>query len=142
MVKILYSENMHEYKNTKKGFVALMSVIILSAILLIIVMTLSTSSFFKRYEILGSELKERSLSNAEACVDEGLLIIANNESHNSTTTTILSSLDSCTLSPIPNSGNPKIFYATSNMRNYVTNIKVTVDPSTVSVISWEEIPTY
>lgn len=133
---------MQETNINNKGFVALMSVTIISAILLIIAVTISTSSFYERYEILGAELKERSLSNAEACADEGLLLLANNESHTATTTTTLTNSDTCTLGPIPSSGNPRIYYSTSNKGNYVTNLKISADPTTISVNSWEEIGTY
>lgn len=132
---------MQEY-NIKSGFVALMSVIIISAILLILAVTLSSSSIFERYDILSSEMKEKSLSNAEACIDEALLILANDETHTSTTTTTLTSNDNCTIGPIPGAGNPRIFYVTSNRNGYTTNIKTSVNPLTISVNYWEEIPTY
>lgn len=133
---------MQEIKNKKNGFVALMSVVIISAILLILAITISSSSIFERYDILASELKERSLSNAEACADEALLLIANNENHTATTTTTLTAKDQCTIGPIPTSGNPRIFFTTSSYAGYTTNLKISVDPTTISVNYWEEIGTY
>ncbi|MFZ2523105.1 MAG: hypothetical protein WAW92_01835 [Minisyncoccia bacterium] len=133
---------MQDYKNTQNGFVALISVVIISSIIVMVALTLSTSSFYERYNILASELKERSLSNAEACADEGLLLIANNKAHLTTSTIAFNSMDSCTLGPIPSSGNPRILFVTANTGNYFTNLKINVDPTTLLVNSWEEIATY
>ncbi len=133
---------MQDRNKKNKGFIALMSVIFISAILLLISVTLSTSSFYERYSILSSELKERSLGNAEACAVEGLLKIANNDLHLSTTTTIINATDRCSLGPINPSLNPRIFYAFASTSNYFTNIKISVDPVTLLVNSWEEIATY
>ena len=133
---------MYDHKKTKRGFVALISVIMVSAVLMLIAVTLSTSNFFERYDILGSELKEKSSANAEACADYGLLVLANNESVLGTTTINISSSETCLLGPIPTSGNPRIFYVQSVSGNYFTTYKISVDPSTISVVSWEEIATY
>jgi hypothetical protein len=126
----------NKYEN---GFVALISAILLSSMLLLVAIVLSTSSFFARFNILGSELKEKGLSVAEACADEGLLLIANNENHISSTTTNILGVGTCTLGPIPTSGNPRIFFVESNIQNYYTNLKISVSPSTLLVNSWEEI---
>ncbi len=132
---------MYAHKNTKKGFAALISVIIISTIILIIAVTLSTSNFYERYDILASEMKERSMANAEACVDEGLLLIANGVNNLATTTKVFNAIDSCSLGPIPSSGNPRIFYTQANTSNYFTLLKISVDPNTISVNSWEEVST-
>lgn len=129
-------------KKGNGGFVALISTVLLSAMLLLIVLTLSTSSFFARYGILSTEFKERSFGSAEACADIGLLMIANKEFLTSSTTLTVTGIGNCTISPIPPTGNPRIFYSKSNINGFITNLKISVDPSTLSVISWEEIGTY
>ncbi len=129
-------------KNKKSGFIALISVILVSAILLLIAVTLSVSNFFERYAILDSEFKERSVTNAEACAREGLLLIANNTVNLSTTTITISSGNTCKLGPIQSSGDPRIFYVQSNVFNFYTNLKISVHPNDLSIVSWEEIATY
>ena len=62
---------------TNSGFMALITAIIISAILLLIVVNLSFTSFYSRSNILDSELKELSSNYAEACVDTALLKIYN-----------------------------------------------------------------
>src|SRR5437868_2087955 len=88
-------------KKIKKdaGFIALMSVIIICVILVLITTTLSFTGFYGRYNILESELKERSSAATEGCIDAGLLIIANNTVHTATTTVILGP-DQCQVGPL------------------------------------------
>ena len=59
-----------------RGFVALMSILIISAILLTLVYTLNASSFFARLDALGAENKRTSLGLAEACVNSAMLKVA------------------------------------------------------------------
>lgn len=63
-------------RSTTSGFVALMSVVIISAILLTLVFTLGLSSFFNRFDALDAENKRISLGLAEACVNVAMLKIA------------------------------------------------------------------
>ena len=60
-------------KKRNKGFVALMSAIIISVILLLIITNLSLTAFYSRSDVLDSELKDRSSALAEACVDTAIL---------------------------------------------------------------------
>jgi len=59
--------------NASSGYIALVSVIIISALLLIIATSAGFTGFFGRFSILDSEYKERSLALAEACGDAALL---------------------------------------------------------------------
>jgi hypothetical protein len=63
---------------TQNGFIALMSAIIISAILLGFAVTSGASSFHSRFNTLDSELKRISLSLAESCVNVALLKITQN----------------------------------------------------------------
>ncbi len=65
----------------QRGFIALMSMIILSFVLLDVTMTANTSSMFARLNTLNSEYKRISLGLAESCVNKALLTIAENYSY-------------------------------------------------------------
>lgn len=58
---------------SEKGFIALISVIVISAILLSLIFTLEISSFFNRFDNLDAENKRISLGLAEACVNMAML---------------------------------------------------------------------
>jgi hypothetical protein len=122
----------------KEGFVALISVVIISAILLLVAVTLSLSGYYGRYNILDSELKKRSVAIAEACVDTALLNLANNPSYTGNATTTIGS-DACYVGTVTGAGT-KTLKARSMYKNYYTDLKVVVNASTLSVVSWEETP--
>jgi len=122
------------------GFVALISVIIISAILLLIATSLSFSGFYARYNILDSEFKKRSSTIAEACVDVALLKLTTDTSYNPTNTIVAVGGDSCTIQSITTSGTNKTIYTRSSYKNYITNLKVVVNITNFSVVSWEELP--
>ncbi|MBI5139715.1 hypothetical protein HZA26_03860 [Candidatus Nomurabacteria bacterium] len=63
----------------KRGFIALVSVIIISFILLLGSVTLNLSSFRERFNILDSLYKEKSASLGEACIEEARAILANDQ---------------------------------------------------------------
>ena len=64
-----------------RGFVALMSVILICAVLLMAVFTLYVSSFFARFDALDGEHKRESLELAEACVNAAALRVAQDSNY-------------------------------------------------------------
>ncbi len=128
----------------ENGFIALVSAIIMSAAILIIITALSLNGFYDRGNILDSELKERSLSHAEACIDYGIFLISTNVVHLSTTSMPVGQYQ-CALGPIPGPtpySGVKIFYTQASTSNYFTTLKVSVDSGTFETTSYEEITTY
>ena len=123
---------------TPRGFVALMSVIIISAILLILMFTLGTSSFFSRFDALDAENKRVSLGLAEACVNAAILKLAQDDL--TVGQVIVDASDPqktcriCTLS----AGGALVTRAVYN--SAYTNLDVTVDPNagTYPITNWKE----
>lgn len=56
----------------QKGYVALTSVIFMSLLLVTITVVLSIINYYSRYNILESEYKERSVAQAESCIDKAV----------------------------------------------------------------------
>ncbi len=135
------------------GYIALISAIIISVLLLIITFAVSFSSFFARFNILDSEYKKVSSGLAEACVDTAILEIAKDDIP--TDDTCVNVGDACS-SPDPNRKTCKICQvrepSTDNFeimtraayKKSFTNffVKVTRTPTDVDVNSWEEVPDY
>jgi hypothetical protein len=67
-----------KHSGHNRGFIALMSVIIISAILLMLVFSVGVSSFLNRFDALDIENKRVSLGLAEACVSVAMLRLALN----------------------------------------------------------------
>ncbi len=123
-------------KNT--GFVALISAIIISVILLLIVTNVSLTGFYSRFNILDSELKERSLSLAEGCADTAILKLANNPSYSPTNEVVTIGADSCTIISITGS-TTKTILTKADFKNYITKLQITINTTTLAVNSWDEI---
>ena len=127
----------------ERGFVALMSVIIIGATLLVVVIGASLTGFYSRYNVLDFELKERSASAAEACANQALLELANDATYAGGTTLSLNSLDTCRVGPVAlvDPGQKSIrIQATSS--DAVTDLFVVVNTSDLSIASWREVPNY
>lgn len=71
---------MKEYK-TARGFAALVSVLIISAILVALTLTVSTSSLFTRADLLDTENKAAATNLARGCVEAALLKYAENKAY-------------------------------------------------------------
>jgi len=129
-------------ENQNRGFVALMSVIIISAILLIYVYLLSASSLLERFDALDGENKRESLALAEACVNAGILKMAQSDYSAQTVTVDASDpkkvCEVCSLDP---SGS---VLTRARYNSSYTNLVVTVDTSqgTYPVTAWQETPLY
>ncbi len=128
-------------QNSRDGFIALISAVIISAIILIFTVTLSYSSFFVRYSLLDSEYKDRSMALADGCIDYSLLKYANDSSYLGNENLAIGS-DSCFIRPIQVSGNNFIIQAQAVFQNSHTNLQVTFDKSSLVLISWTEIPNF
>jgi hypothetical protein len=67
---------MRKRRTHEHGFVALMSMLLICAVLLVVVFTLYVSSFFARFDALDREHKRASTELAEACVNAAMLHVA------------------------------------------------------------------
>ena len=130
-----------EKREKESGFIALMSAIILSVILLLIATTLSFTGFYSRFNILDSESKERSSALADACMDVALLGFAQGTPY-SVDTNIIVGENTCLVGGFITSGSQKIFKTRGIYSNSYTNLEVTVNGINFAIISVAEIPTF
>ena len=125
----------------QKGYIALISALVISALLVVICVAISATSFFLRFNVLDSEYKERSSELAESCVNIALLHLAQNPSNTATGNVVVGD-DSCTIFSVqkdyPAAGQTTV-QTKAEVRHAVTNFKVTVDVN-LSIISWQELP--
>ena len=62
--------------NSARGFVALMTVVILGAMLTVMVFSIGVATFFSRLNVVEREYKRTSLAYAEGCLEKALLDLA------------------------------------------------------------------
>lgn len=122
------------------GFIALMSAIIISAVLITTIVTGSLSGFYTRFNILDSELKKRSAALAEACADIVLYKLSEDYGYAGPDMNYVVGGDTCNIFAATNpSGSPREFKVQGMYQNSYTNLRVVVDVDALAVISWQEV---
>lgn len=124
-----------------RGFIALMSVIVMSAVLLMVALSTGLVSFYSRFNMLDSELKERSVSAADACADVALVQLAQNNDPSGMTLS-LSLIDQCRIGTVSGTTQKTFRVQATSSAMAVTNLQVVADGNDFSIISWQEIPNY
>jgi len=122
------------------GYIALMSAIIIAVVLMGLMTTLSLSGFFGRFNILYSEFKERSFAAAEGCANAALIKLGADAAYPGNED-LKFGTDTCHVFPLETSGSRKVIKAQGVFQNAYSNLKVTVDPATLAVESFQEVAT-
>lgn len=123
-----------------RGYIAITSALIVSALLLLVVVALSVSSFLYRFTIADSDSKAASRAASEACVEYALLKLALTPSYAGNEVVTITPQTSCAILPITTQGAQKTITASSTVENAVTYLRVTVTLSPMSIAAWEEAP--
>lgn len=125
----------------ESGFIALISAIIIAAILIVITFALSTTGFFLRFNTLDSEFKKISLGLADACVNQALLDIAKGAPVFPKTVNI--DANSCKICNINTSVTPHIVQTRAVYKNTYSNVTVNFTKDSYNnftINSWQETP--
>jgi hypothetical protein len=64
-------------KKEQRGFIALISVLIISAILLTLVVTMGFAAWFARADVLANEQSQTAQQESRGCIDVALRILTN-----------------------------------------------------------------
>lgn len=127
-------------KNPRGGYIAIMSSIVLSLVLMVVAISLGSSSLFTRLNVADFGNKQLSYFIARSCLNEALLKLADSSSYTGNETLMISSR-ACTLSAITTSAPNKIIQAKAIINGATTNLKLTVNSTSLSTVSLEELPT-
>lgn len=121
----------------REGYIALMSAIIISVILMGLLTTLSLGGFFGRFNVLKSEFKNRSFALAQGCAEAAFLNLTENPGYTGSSTLAVAS-DTCIIFNIPlGSG---VIKTQGIFQHAYTNLKLTVATNTMTIVSFEEVP--
>ena len=136
-------------RKSERGYIALVSVLIISLVLLTLAVSVSLTGFYARSNILNSEIKEQSMALAESCVSKAVADVAIG---NPTTGVVQFGENpynndlpyECTIlsvtSDTPNTGETTIETQGIFYDSY-TNLVVTIDSNDQNVLKWREVPT-
>ena len=123
------------------GFVALMSSIIISVILLLLIATTSLTGFYGRTNVSEYEFKEKSAALAEACVNYAILQLTIDGSYAGNESIPVGDAG-CQIRPIAISGANKIIETQAIYQDSYTNLRVVANTATLSVVSYDEVSTF
>jgi hypothetical protein len=136
----------------EKGFVALISVIIMSAILLSFVVVMGTWIFFSRFDTADLEYKQASEMLARSCESVAIQRIATDASYvpaaggdciADSGACGTAGAQTCTICSIQTSQTVSTIYTRALVHGAYTNLKVTVDDTAEFAIhEWSELSTY
>ena len=125
--------------NNERGFIALISVIIISAIMMVLVFTLEAASFFQRFDALDAENKRISLGLAEACANVGRLDIeAGNYIESPAASIVVDASDPKKTCKICKAGASGDINTRAVYNGAYTNLSITLN-SDFSVTKWQEV---
>ncbi len=124
-------------KPKRTGYIAITTSIILSILILIIAITLGSASLFSRNNNLNFSFKQTGYYVAKSCLDYALLQLALNSSYAGNEIQAVDSYQ-CAVLAVETAAPNKIIRATSTIQGIATNLKLTVDATTLSTVSLEE----
>jgi len=133
-------------KLTQKGYIALITVILVSASLLTVVLAVSHEGFFSRFGVLESLQKEQSAYLAESCINTAILKIAQDTNYlENTTKTIKVGIHSCEIISISTGSvfmSNRVIKSQGRIGDVYTNLVVEMDPSKlplIDIVSWAQL---
>lgn len=129
----------HTQKN-ERGFVALISILILSTVLLATTLSLAQFGLANRYFILDLEQKSESEKLASSCVHIARIMVYNNPA--SSVGNVISEpigTDRCSIVRITQNGSQSTVQTKGVKGNAITNLQVVINNTNGNFVSWNEI---
>lgn len=128
-------------KKGQSGYIALISIIIIVALMMIISVAVSFSGFFSRFGILENEYKEVSSGLAEACGDAAILKLAGDWAYLGNES-ITVGFNNCLIVSIQDSGPQKLIRVQGIYQKSYTNLEIRVSKDVleeINIDSWKEV---
>lgn len=127
--------------SARGGYVALMSALIISAVVALVIITLGQVSYSGRANIAATHFKEKSRALAEACLNSALLKLAASSSYAGNETITVAS-DTCKIFTITSTSTGKVIQAQAQYQNSYTDYQIVVATSTASILDWQELQSF
>lgn len=136
-----------KYKHEHRGYIALITAILISVSLLTLVIAVSLEGYFSRFSVLESELKEVSAYLAESCFNTAVLELAQDEDYNEARTVKVSDQE-CSIVSITSSGSfseRRIIEVQGVYKESYTNLEIEIEMDSlpeVDIFAWEEVGSF
>lgn len=124
----------------QQGIIALITVLIAGAIMLVVGIGMSTRSIVGSKESLYQELSHQALAMATSCMEQALLSLADNSLYTGNQTVVIGP-NKCAIALITGSGNTRTVQTSSTVGGHIRRLSVTVSNVNppLQVSSWQEI---
>lgn len=130
-------------KNSQSGFIALISILIVSAVLLATTLSLAQFGIANRFFILHLEEKVVSEKRAEACVHIARIAAYNDPLYEVSTPTSIQVADgTCNIVSVEADNDKSTIEVTAESNGATTNYLVVVDNTDGTFLSWNEVETF
>lgn len=128
-------------KNRSGGYIAVISAIIVTAIVLSVALVFSSSNFLGRFDTLFLEEKDIARGVAEGCLEYARLKLAQSPSYAGNESKNIGPY-SCNILAIESAPGQKIIKSTATVQDRVSNLKLIVNDSALKLISFEELASF
>ncbi|MDP1719358.1 MAG: hypothetical protein Q8L24_02960 [bacterium] len=125
-------------KNGQKGYIAIVSSVIISLVLMIVAISVGSSNLLSRGSVNDFQMKLLSHTIARSCLNHALYRLADSLAYTGNETVAVSSY-SCALSTITTFGLNKVITAKASINGITTNLRLTANSRTLSTVSLEEL---
>lgn len=128
------------YQQNNNGFIALISIIIISTILFVTTLSIAQFGIAGRYFILDLEQKTASYELAEACVEIARIKIYNDSHYQENSTQkITINTETCSIESALINGGRTTVQITGRKHNAVTHLQILFDNQTANYLEWIEV---
>ncbi len=123
------------------GFIALISILIVSSVLLVTTLSLAERGIAHRFFLLKHEQKSMSEQLAEACIHIARIKAYNDPEYTiSTSESFPIGEETCSIHRVTHTGSEITVETTAQIGHAITHLRVVLNPLDGSFISWEEVP--
>ncbi len=128
------------FYHKKEGYIAVISAIIITTIVIVIALVFSSSNFLGRFDTLGFETKDAARKVAEGCLEHAKLQLALGAYSGNETINV--GTETCQILPIETAGSNKIIKAKAAVLERTVNLKLVVDSTSLETVSLEEVNSF
>ncbi len=133
-----------QFKKNKNGYIALISIMIIGAIVLSLVLAITVVSLNQKFSLIGYNQSLRSYYLADACASYALIKLQNDPGYTGNETVELDE-NFCYIEPISGEGNnDRIIITGSQVGDYERKVEVKINqikPETI-IDTWQELTAF
>lgn len=128
-------------KLNQDGYIAITTVIVLSLVMLSVAIALSSSGFFSRFDAVDFSNKRDSYFLARSCMNYARYRLGLNSNYSGNETVNISS-NICLVGSVITSGANKIIQASATVNRSTTRLRLTINRTNLSTVSFEELVSF